>query len=157
LPLTIIPQRNIIAGSKTISCTVALNADEAYSMVMNMELRAGLQNIDLKASWTADRNARTGENDLLVTQAVTNHGEKPVNLDMYVLGDEIGQMRRTIAGLGPGETAVRTFRIPNGVSILAGKQIRVGVSERDSSVRLNRLLTIGPQVHEGIAVAPEPR
>lgn len=148
LPLTIIPQRNIIAGARTIACTASINADQTYVMEMNLDLNAGLQNIDLKASWTADRNQQTGVNDLVVTQVVTNHGEKAVHLDMYVLGDEIGQMRRTIAGLGPGETAVRTFRIPNGISLLAGKQIRVGVSERDSSVRLNRLLTIGPRTDD---------
>ena len=155
LPLTIIPQRNIIAGAKSIACVATLNADQAYAIELNLDLRAGLQNIDLKASWTADRNGQTGELDLLVTQAVTNHGQKPVHLDMYVLGDDIGQLRRTIAGLGPGETAVRTFRVPNGATLLGGKQIRVGVSERDSSVRLNRLLTIGPQPNDSIQARGE--
>jgi hypothetical protein len=40
---------------------------------------------------------------------------------------------------------VRSFRIPNGASLLAGQQIRVGVAERDGLTRLNRMLTISPR------------
>jgi hypothetical protein len=61
---------------------------------------------------------------------------------VHLLADGVGQTRRTIAGLGPGETAVRTFRVPNGAATLTGKKVRVGVSERDGLTRLNHELNI---------------
>lgn len=144
LPLNIVPQRSIIAGRRSVQADITLVANRTYSMRIESEIEVGLKNIELAASWTVVENPRTGETDLVLTQAVTNRGQQPMNLELYVLAPGISQHRRVIPGLPAGDTAVRSFRIPGGAAILAGKQVRVGVSERDGNTRLNRLLTITP-------------
>jgi hypothetical protein len=142
LPLSIIPQRNITAGRKTILADVTLNADRSYDFRAESHVDVGLKNIDLAASWSAVPNPETGGCDLVITNVVTNKGEQMMNLDVYLLAAGVSQNRRTIARLGPGETAVRTFRIPDGAVLLADKSVRVGVEERDGVARLNRVLEI---------------
>ena len=65
------------------------------------------------------------------------------------------QRRRDIAALDPGQTAVRTSRIERGVELLAGRSVRLGVSERDGIARLNQLLEIPDLIdsHQAAAVA----
>jgi hypothetical protein len=154
LPLRIIPDRSIVAGPKTIDIHIDLAADQAYTMHLKASLEVGLKDIDLTASCSIARNPRTGQEDLIITEAVTNKGEQRVNLDLYVLAPGLGQNRRTIVGLGPGETAVRTFRIANGAITLAGQPVRVGVAEREGTTRLNHLLRI-PQRQDMAHVAAE--
>lgn len=155
LPLNIIPHRNIAAGRKTIAADITLTADRVYSLRVQTHMDVGLKNIDLAATWSAVRNAETGRDDLLITNVVTNKGDLPINLDVCLLAPGVSQGRRTIARLGGGETAVRTFRIPDGIAMLAGKSIRVGVEERDGVARLNRVLLISADGASSIAAAPE--
>jgi len=150
LPFTIVPNRSILAGSKTIRADVSLNAEKPYRLAMDADLTVGLPNIDLAASYSLVDNPRTGQVDLMVTQAVTNKGDTPMNLDVHMLADGVGQNRRTIPALGPAETAIRTFRVPNGGVTLLGKVVRVGVSERDGLTRLNQLLTITGRAVAGV-------
>ena len=130
-----------------MAALISLNADQPYSTTVELGLDVGLRDIDLAASWTIEHNPNTGRLDLIVTQAVTNHRDRPVHLDVYLLADGVGQNRRVIAALGSGETAVRLFRIPDGAAMLAGRQVRVGVAERDGLTRLNKLLSIPEQMH----------
>lgn len=146
LPLRVIPHRSIVAGSKRLNAHVTLAADQTYSIDLTFDLEVGLKNIDLAPAWTVARNPITGQMDLIVSQAVTNHGQAPVTLDVFLLAEGISQNRRTVASLGRGETAVRTFRIANGAALLAGKQIRVGLAERDGLTRLNQILAIPQHV-----------
>jgi hypothetical protein len=144
LPLQIVPDRGIVGGRKRITAEVLLQSDRKQSLQVDLDLEVGLKNIDMTATWTTSRNPLTNEDDLLVSAAVTNKGEQRSTLDVYLMAEGVGQNRRTIAGLGPGETAVRTFRIHQGAALLAGQQIRVGVAERDGLTRLNQVLTIAP-------------
>jgi hypothetical protein len=47
-----------------------------------------------------------------------------------------------IASLEPDTTTVKTFNIPNGATLLAGRSVRLGVADRDGVAQLNRLLEI---------------
>jgi hypothetical protein len=142
LPLQIVPDRSIIGGRKRITAEVLLQSDRKQTLQVELELEVGLKNIDMTATWSSSRNPITGEDDLVVSAAVTNKGERRSTLDVYLMAEGVGQNRRTIAALNPGETTVRTFRIPKGAALLAGQQIRVGVAERDGLTRLNQVLTI---------------
>lgn len=146
LPLQIVPQRGILAGHKIITAEISINADRLHTLRMDLEIDVGLKDIELNATWTALRNPQTGVDDLLISPAITNRMTRPVNLDVDLLAEGVSQMRRTIAGLQPGQTQTRTFRIPNGVALLAGKQIRLGVAQRDGVARLNRVITIQESV-----------
>lgn len=145
LPLSIIPERNILAGHKPLEADIALNADRAYKLQVKTDVEVGLKNIDLVSTWAIAHNVQTGQDDLVISNVVTNKGGTTINLDVFLLAEGVSQNRRTIARLGAGSTAVRAFRIPNGAAILGGKQVRVGVAERDGVTRLNRVLAISPQ------------
>jgi hypothetical protein len=153
--VNIIPHRSITAGRKVIWADVTLTADRAYVMRVQMHADVGLKNIELAATWSTVRNADTGRDDLLITNVVTNKGDVPMNLDVCLLAPGVSQSRRTIARLGGGETAVRTFRVPDGIALLAGKSIRVGVEERDGVARLNRILDISAENGAGMAAVPQ--
>jgi hypothetical protein len=144
IPLLIVPQRGILAGGKTIAADITLNADRLHRLTMDLGIEVGLKNIGVSTTWTAWRNPATGVDDLIISPAITNHSTHAVNLDIDVLAEGVNQMRRTIGGLQPGQTQTRTLRIPNGMALLAGKQVRVGVAQRDGVARLNRIIVIPP-------------
>ena len=58
-----------------------------------------------------------------------------------MLAPGVRKSRRFVQNLMPGATAIKTFRLP-GAQALAGRKIRVGVSERRGTAQLNRLLTV---------------
>ncbi len=96
--------------------------------------------------------------DLIITQYVTNRDNQPVNLDAFVSGEAVTRLRRAITALEPGQTVVRTFRLTNGPVLLAGRQVRLGVIERDGTGRLNRVLEIPPLpaiIAEGLAASDD--
>jgi hypothetical protein len=145
LPLAIVPQRGILAGRKTIKAEVTVNADRLHTLAMQLDVEVGLKGIELNATWASLFNPATGVDDLIISPAVTNHSSQIVTLDVDLLAEGVSQTRRTLAGLQPGQTQTRTFRIANGVALLSNKQIRLGVAERDGVARLNKVITITPR------------
>jgi hypothetical protein len=79
----------------------------------------------------------------LITATVTSRADHTLSLDIDLLAEGVPQMRRTIAGLQPGQTQTRTFRIREGSSLLADKDVRLSAAERDGAARLNRLVHVG--------------
>lgn len=157
LPIQIVPQRGILAGPRTIAAEININADRLHTLQMDLAVDVGLKDIEITAAWSTVRNPTTGALDLLVSPAVTNRSDKPVNLDVDLLAEGVSQMRRTIAALQPGQSQTRTFRIANGAKLLAGKPIRLGVAQRDGVARLNKIIVIGGNDRrEGDAIAGAP-
>jgi hypothetical protein len=145
LPISVVFDRSAITAPTRIEAEVELTADRDYRLRVHTDLDVGWKNIEFAADWSVQANDRTGADDLVITQQVTNTGDGPVNLDVYVSAAEVSRQRRAIGALGPNQTAVRTFRVPGGAHLLAGKRVRVGVTERDGTARLNRFLDIPPQ------------
>jgi hypothetical protein len=155
LPVSLIPQRGILAGNKTIRAQISVNAERLHTLAMDLNVDVGLKDIELTATWTTGRNPITGTHDLIISPAVTNHSTQAVHLDIDLLADGVQQIRRTIAGLQPGQTQTRTLRIPNGAAVLAGKQVRLGVAARDGVARLNKVITIAPRSNNTVADASQ--
>lgn len=142
LPVEIILERNMLTGVRRLEADVTLSAETTYQIEVDSEIEIGLEHLDLHATWRVARNVRTGEDDLIITQYIANTGDDPVSLDAYILGPNIRQQRRVVGGLEPGEMAIRTFRVPNGASLLSGQSIRVGIAERGGIARLNKVLEV---------------
>ncbi|MDY7107473.1 MAG: hypothetical protein SYC29_02445 [Planctomycetota bacterium] len=148
LPINIIFDRSIIAGEKSVEADVRLAADRDYRLHLRTGIEVGWKNIEMTAIWHIADNARTGQRDLIITQYVTNRGERPVNLDAFLRAPGVGQNRRVIAALEPDTTAVKTFNIPDGAARLAGRLVRLSVADRDGVAQLNRLLEIPDLIGE---------
>jgi hypothetical protein len=142
LPVNIVFDRSIIAGAKSLEADVDLTADRDYHLHLCTELEVGWENIEMTAVWQIVDNARTGRRDLVITQYVTNRGDRPVSLDAFLRAPGVGQNRRVITTLEPDTTAVKTFHIPDGAALLAGRSVRLGVADRDGVAQLNHLLDI---------------
>jgi len=141
LPLDVVLDRGIPAGPKRIEADVRLTATHEYRLRAHTDVEVGWKHVGLRATWGVSRNAKTGEREIVVTQFITNRGDRPVNLDAYALAPNVRQNRRVIAALPPGATAIKVFHLP-GPDQLAGKKIRVGVTERDGLAQLNQILEI---------------
>lgn len=142
MPVEIQLARSIMAGTKRIKADVTLSADGQYELVLIKDVTVGLEHIDFAAAVSSRWNEETGEDDLVITQYITNTGSQPINLEAFMLGRGVAHERRLIAGLSPGEMAIRTFIIPDGANTLAGERIRVGVVERDGVGRLNQIVDV---------------
>jgi hypothetical protein len=149
LPVTILFDRSIVAGPKRIDADVMLSAGRDHRLRVHATLDIGWREIEHSASWTLAMNASTGDEELVISQAVTNRGERVLNLDAFVVASGVGQNRRAIASLQPGATAIKTFRIAGSASQYAGRKFRVGVSERGGIAQLNRIVTIPEFVGQG--------
>lgn len=156
LPLNMTSDPGVSIGHVPFHANIELLADRDYEFEITTHLEVGLRELALNAYWQVYRNPDTGSVDLVVTQHITNRGDRPMSLDAYVSGPGISRQRRPIAGLHPGDTAIRVFKIEDGGSILAGRQLRAGIIERDGNARLNRVLEIPALVdHEEVIVNAE--
>ncbi|HRP63257.1 MAG TPA: hypothetical protein PK400_08195 [Phycisphaerales bacterium] len=145
LPVEITFDRSIIAGTKRLEAEVLLAADAPFRLEVAAEFTVGLPHIDSAATWRVVRNVETGRDDLIITQYITNKGSHPVSAEAFLLAPpeaNVRQQRRIVAGLEPGELAIRLFQIPDGARLLAGSSLRLGVTDRSGQGRLNYLLRI---------------
>jgi hypothetical protein len=142
LPVTVVCDRSVVSGEKELVADIQLSAERSYRLRAATSFHVGWRAVELHASWAVTRNAVTGERDLVITQIVTNRGDRAMNLDAFVHAPGTGQKRRIIAALQPGATITRAFPIRDGAARLSGRRIRYGVSERDGVAQLNRMLEL---------------
>jgi hypothetical protein len=140
IPLEVVADRSIVAGQRRINADIAINADRRYTLHTHIDVEVGLENIRVLAGFHIA--PRGDAQDLIITQYVTNTGKDTLNLTAFLFAPEVSQMRRDIGGLQPGQTVIRRFRIRDGARRLAGRELRIGVSERDGLARLNHVLYI---------------
>ena len=156
MPVQIIFDRGVFAGSRQLEADVRLNADSEYDLAVATEFEIGLEDLEFTSTWRTALNVETGEKDLIITHYVTNRSGRVLNADLFVIAPEFSQLRRIVSGLEPGEMAIRSFRLPNGAAILPGQSLRIGVAERGGIARLNQLLEVPRDVAELTARAGEP-
>ena len=147
LPIDVILGRNLLAGIERVDASVTMLADQPYELEMSTSLEIGLENIEFSARWQVIED-ETGERDLVITLVVSNRGETPVRLAAFVIAPEMTLMRRPVGELAPYSTAVRAFRIDGGATRLAGREVRVGLTELNGAARLNKLVQIPAGIGE---------
>jgi len=153
LPIDVVLDRSVLGGQKQLHVDAKLIADREYEFEQNLDLEVGLREIDFSAHWSLVPNETTGVVDLIISQYVTNRGDRPLNLSTYVTAPGLSQRRRMIGGLEPGQTIVRHFRIERGAQTMAGKVIHVGIAEQNGSARLRKALEIPvPSATQGEAI-----
>ena len=118
-----------------------MTAERGHRFRVYADLTLGLESIELVAFWQVDRDEASGVDDLVITQSVTNRGEAPVVLFAYVAAPGLSRQQHPIGTLPPGEKTVRSFRLRDGVRLLSGQRIRLGVIDGDGA-RLNRIMEL---------------
>ncbi|MCG3179261.1 MAG: hypothetical protein BIFFINMI_01595 [Phycisphaerae bacterium] len=125
---------NAEAGTKELLADMVLDADRAYRLQIASRFEFGLGDVGVRTltQWLGDGN-------LLVTITVTNRSaEDAGGLDMFCFVAAPGRPRqeRVIAGLLPGATVVKSFRLDNAKEMI-GQSLRVGLREVQGSRVVN--------------------
>ena len=140
LPVSIVFTQRLITGVSFAEADVELTADREYRFRVRARLEVGVRDLEFTAHWHRALD-RAGSGDLIITETVTNTGNRTVNLTAYVSAPGLSRQRRRIGDLGPGQTAVRSFRLADGERLLSGRRVHLGVITQDGA-RLNRVLEI---------------
>ena len=142
LPFSLSFSRMEVAGLRRIESLVEFESTRPFSFRMSSDFELGLEGLELISSWRLSRNQNGELRDIVVSAHISNTGDRPLNLDAFVLAPGFPRNNRTISRLQPGDTAVKTFYLANGAERLPGQTVLVGVGELDSTARLNRRIDI---------------
>ena len=143
LPITIVPERSILAGDKLIEAEVSLSADHDYRFKIGTSVEVGLKNIDLVASWTVRRR-------ILAQANRTSSSRRPSSTAARRPTTSTCTCWRTASArtAGPSPRSLRARPLcapsmcPTAWRCSPENDSRVGVSDRDGITRLNRMLRI---------------
>ncbi len=135
VPVLISFSRAIEAGIKQFVFDVQLVADEDYGWVRT---RAHAELVWNEVQLDLTYRIATGGNDLIVEATVTNTGDTPRALDAIAFAPGMPRSRASIGTLEPGQSVVRRFAFPEGITLLAGKRVLVSVSEPSGPGRLTK-------------------
>lgn len=125
------------AGDRTISAVVRLSAAEPYPPIhLKLPITIGSRVLDLGV--IAGLGPRASGPDAIVTATITNTGRTPRTLQVDAQAPGLAQQRQPISNLAPGETAMRRFVFPGAAAALAGRRVRITVSDVDGAERLTR-------------------
>ena len=131
------------AGIKPFVVDAELDGREEYGLVrMLSSLEVGLGSLRLDLSY---RFGGSGAADLILEAQVSNSGTSPVTLELTAFAppdSAYPRARASISDLGPGETVVRRFAFPGGVTALRGRSVLVSVQDTGADARINRSVTV---------------
>ncbi len=130
-----------VAGIKALRARVKLQAERAYAFDVEAPLELGLRDVECKPTLVLERDAGNGKVAALVTQEVTNHGQKAIALYAFAALADHPRQERLIAKLEPGESVIRRFRFEDAGPALATQPLRTGLREASGPAILNLLLT----------------
>ena len=108
----------------------------------------------VEADWTLSNPAGEGDRGVLVTVTVTNTGVKPLQLKAFCQAAGYPPLRRSLPGIGPGESASRTFSFPDGLVRLGGKRITFGAYELQADSRVVRMIELPASAGAIVEAAP---
>jgi len=118
------------AGTKTLNCEFALQADRNSAFVVPLTLKLGLSDVGMESLALRDGN------DVVVQQMITNYGDRPINYNAFVIYPGAARQERLVSNLDPGKTLLKRYRFA-GVPFATGTKVRVGLKELDGMRILN--------------------
>ena len=123
-------------------------------MRIDSDFEVGLKYLNVQPIWKLQANENGEMNDIVISAYVTNIGDKTLNLEAFIKAPNFSRQKRTISRLDPGETVIKSFHLEDGVTLLAGEKVYIGVEELDGSARLNRVVEIPNLTNNVIAQQP---
>jgi len=141
IPVTLSLPITEVAGDKALDVRFDLLADKRYVIDAETHFKLGLREADFDANLTLERNATTGKVDVVVTQVITNTGDRSISIYAFANLRGFPRQERIVARLGAGESVVRRFRFPDAAATLRDSSIRVGLRETQGPAILNKVLS----------------
>lgn len=122
---------NAEAGTKQLIGDFQIDADRTYRIQVASRFEFGLGDVSVRTltQWLPDEQ-------LLVTMHVTNRSDTRLDMFCFVVAPGRPRQERVIAGLLPGASVVKSFRIP-AAGPLVGQSLRVGLREVKGSRIVN--------------------
>ena len=135
IPVDIAYSIGELAGTKRLTFDVELSADADYPLMrVHRHIDLGLEGIDMRLT------ARKGHDGItIVTVHVTNNLPTPQDFEVIAIPPNEARLRRSINSIKRGEQASREFAFTKANS---GDQIIVALILRESSVRLNKAVSV---------------
>lgn len=136
-PLLVRVPSNQPSGPVELVGRLEVAGDELDGLVLRAAVDVGSAALDVNVL------TRTEGAALRVFHRVTNRTELPLNLRCVLIAPGRAEEQRLIRALGPGQSAVREFVLPDAAA-LRDRTARVTVEQFDGSIRDNRLIEIRP-------------
>ena len=143
IPLRMTVSPAVQTGPQRFVLEVDLSGRTEYGLIrVEREAELGLPNVRLDVA-----HRRTAEDGTLLVEArVTNTGDDPIGIDLLARVPGYPRERRTIAGIGPGETVTRVFPFRRREDVEDGaagpRAAHVAVVLLDGGGRLRRSIRI---------------
>ncbi|MFN0011107.1 MAG: hypothetical protein ACKVS8_05620 [Phycisphaerales bacterium] len=129
------------AGPHLMNAIVRLSADRPYPPLrLSAPIMIGLKDLDV--STTAILGPGPAGPDVIVIATATNSGTSSRTLQVDAAAPGQAAQRQPISNLAPGETAVRRFGFPGAARALAGKRVRISVSDAEGTERLTNSVAV---------------
>lgn len=145
-PLTVRAPSNQSSGRVEILGRLEAAGDELDGLVLRAGMDVGSAALDVNVLTRAEGTA------LRVYHRVTNRSNSVLNLRCVLLAPGRAEEQRLIRALGPGQSAVREFELPDAAA-LQDRAARVTVEQLGGPIRDNRLIVVNPS-GEGIEPGP---
>ncbi len=134
--------RSAVGEECTLGADLEFAAGETHRVHVLAKALIDWPGIELARSWRLARSVETGHIDVVVSVAVTNRSNAPLDLEAFAVAKDFTQNRKPVRRLAPGQTAVRTFQFPDGARRLSGETVYLGVNDLDGDRRLATSIVI---------------
>jgi len=129
------------AGPAPLVVDIDLSAPSVTEFVrVERTLNVGLEHIRLHV--VAGYEPDPFGDDLVVYAIVENAGIKPENISLSVSAPGYNRQRSAATPAQPGRRVIKSFAYPGGRSLLAGKEVVVGMTIRENGSRLRKSIRI---------------
>lgn len=109
-------------------------------LVLGIPATIGIADLQMQASVVL---SPTGEGpDVIVTASVTATGTRARSLQVESIAPGHPTQQQPVSGLLPGENAVRRFIFKGAAAQLAGKRVRISITDAEGTERLNRSVLV---------------
>lgn len=136
-PLIVRVPSNQPSGRVELVGRLEASGDELDGLVLRAAVDVGSAALGVNVLTRAEGAA------LRVFHRVTNRTDSPLNLRCVLIAPGRAEEQRLIRALGPGQSAVREFVLPDAAA-LGNRMARVTVEQLDGPIRDNRLIEIRP-------------
>lgn len=129
-----------LAGKKKLVARFDFQSDQHYVVDVGASFELGLKDVDFDADLVLETNPAGGM-DAVVTQLITNNGNKAIALYTFANMPGFPRQERIVSRLKPGQSMVRRFRFVDGGN-KSGGVIRVGLRESSGPAVLNKVVMV---------------
>lgn len=126
---------NEIAGPKTLTGAFIIDTDNTGALTAQAPFSLGLKDIDVRCE------ARLKDGQVVVTQSLTNHANRFVEVEAYVSAPGRSRLTHLYRPLESGQSVQKRFILEDGRR-LAGRSLRVGLREVRGSRMLNQIVVV---------------